>query len=555
MAMFVQHNMAAMNANRMLGSITSASGKTTEKLASGYRINRAADDAAGLAISEKMRGQIRGLNQASTNAQDGISLIQTAEGALQESHSILQRMRELAVQASNGTETDEDRANIQDEVAQLQDELDRISETTEFNTMKLLDGSYSASGATSTSAGPKYGAYDGTLGAFVTSNVNGVKVATTTGATVGGENAMWSSDGKTLTLNLAQNATYTQGQIDELIANAKQQNATGNSSPASVTVKFANGVYQATDDNVVAAASAQGTVAGVKASSGAQTIASADIYGANKIEITSNKYGADNNVKIHIDFNAEVGKDGVTVGTQPKYDMESTTGIAGAMGAANANAAEYKLSLQAGKTYTEEDIEALLAQAGLDMNVELSGNTPDEPNTLMATTKNVTLTTPTLTLTGGAGLGDYDAFLGQANYDGASSSLDGLSLQVGANKGQTISFTIEDMSASALGVSGSSVRVDKQGSAQDSITAIDGAIQKVSKQRSTLGAIQNRLEHTIASLDTSAENLQNAESRIRDTDMAETMVEFSKNNILQQAAQSMLAQANQSTQGVLSLLG
>ena len=141
MAMFVQHNMAALNANRMLGSITGAAGKTTEKLASGYRINRAADDAAGLAISEKMRGQIRGLNQASTNAQDGISLIQTAEGALQESHSILQRMRELAVQAANGTETDEDRSNIQDEIAQLQDELDRIAETTEFNTMKLLDGS------------------------------------------------------------------------------------------------------------------------------------------------------------------------------------------------------------------------------------------------------------------------------------------------------------------------------------------------------------------------------------------------------------------------------
>ena len=143
--MVVQHNMSAMNANRMLSGVASAQSKSTEKLSSGYRINRAADDAAGLSISEKMRSQIRGLNQASTNAQDGISLIQTAEGALNEQHSILQRMRELAVQAANGTETDDDREAVQNEIEQLQSELTRISDTTEFNTMKLLDGSMSSS--------------------------------------------------------------------------------------------------------------------------------------------------------------------------------------------------------------------------------------------------------------------------------------------------------------------------------------------------------------------------------------------------------------------------
>ncbi len=143
--MVVQHNMSAMNANRMLSGVSSAQSKSTEKLSSGYRINRAADDAAGLSISEKMRRQIRGLNQASTNAQDGISLIQTAEGALNESHSILQRMRELSVQAANGTETDDDREAVQNEIEQLQSELTRISDTTEFNTMKLLDGSQSGS--------------------------------------------------------------------------------------------------------------------------------------------------------------------------------------------------------------------------------------------------------------------------------------------------------------------------------------------------------------------------------------------------------------------------
>ena len=216
MAMVVQHNMTAMNTNRQLGISTGALAKSTEKLSSGYRINRAADDAAGLAISEKMRSQIRGLNQASTNAQDGISLIQTAEGALQESHSILQRMRELTIQAANGTETDEDRGNIQDEIAQLQDELDRISETTEFNTMKLLDGSLDGGSATVSSAGPKYGVYDTALKAFITSDVTGVTVKTTVSASKGGESAIWSDDGKTLTLNLEKNKTYSAQQLKGL---------------------------------------------------------------------------------------------------------------------------------------------------------------------------------------------------------------------------------------------------------------------------------------------------------------------------------------------------
>ena len=196
MAMIVQHNMSAMNANRMLGVTSSSLSKSTEKLSSGYRINRAADDAAGLSISEKMRSQIRGLNKASSNAQDGISLIQTAEGALNESHSILQRMRELSVQASNGTETDDDREAVQKEISQLQEELTRISSTTEFNTMKLLDGSQGGSSST-TGSGPKFGVVDATLdGALVTSNVAGIKVATTTTATTkaGQETAIWGKD-------------------------------------------------------------------------------------------------------------------------------------------------------------------------------------------------------------------------------------------------------------------------------------------------------------------------------------------------------------------------
>ncbi|MBP3617284.1 MAG: flagellar hook protein [Lachnospiraceae bacterium] len=545
--MVVQHNMQAMNANRQLGIATGSLSKSTEKLSSGFRINRAADDAAGLAISEKMRSQIRGLNQASTNAQDGISLIQTAEGALNETHSILQRMRQLSVQAANGTETDEDRSNLQDEVAQLQDELDRIAETTEFNTMKLLDGSFSGRAAGSTTAGPKYGVYDGAgLGAFITSDVNGVKVEATTVAKQGGESAVWSNDGKTLTLNLALNVTYSQEEIDSLIEKAVQEDSNATNVPANVSVKFANGVYTATSATTVTSAA---TSQGLKANMAATAITAAAV-GANKIELTANKYGADMNITIELTFDAEAGKEEAALKTPAAYDMTAADGDV------DGNEAVYTLKLQAGKEYTAEDIEEILAKGGLDMTVKLSGNTAnngtDEPNTLMAVDS--TAAKQDLVLDGGAGLGDTDAFLGQANYD-VTSAAGGMKLQVGANEGQTISFNIDDMSALSLGVNGTNVRVDDQDKAASSIKAIDGAIEKVSKQRSALGAIQNRLEHTIANLDVAAENLQTAESRIRDVDMAKEMVEYSKNNILSQASQSMLAQANQSNQGVLSLLG
>ena len=553
MAMIVQHNMQSMNANRMLGIVSTNLQKSTEKLSSGYRINRAADDAAGLAISEKMRSQIRGLTQASTNAEDGISLIQTAEGALNETHSILQRMRQLSVQAANGTETDDDRGNIQDEIEQLQDELDRIAETTEFNTMKLLDGSFDGIASTNTTAGPKYGQYDGTLGAFVTSNIAGVSITTNTSATVGGESAIWNSAGTGLTINLANNKTYTQADIDNLIKNAKQEDSTANNTPAEVTVKFATGVYTASDASCTTTAT---TVAGIKASCTGVVVptASSTFVGANEIKITSNKYGADYNINIEIKFNASEGKESAVLNTAPTYTMTATS--VSDIFATTSVAPGYQLTLMSGKEYTAEDIEDLLAEAGLNVSVELSGvtdpstNGTDSPNTLFVTDSTHSVL---LSLTGGDGLGDEDAFLTQNNYDSVNST-GGMRLQIGANEGQTMSFNIGDMSASALGVSGQNVRVDEQDRASQAITTIDKAIEIVSKQRAALGAVQNRLEHTIANLDTSAENLQTAESRIRDVDMAAEMVEYSKNNILSQASQSMLAQANQATQGVLSLL-
>jgi flagellin len=530
--------MTAMNTNRQLGIATGALSKSTEKLSSGYKINRAADDAAGLAISEKMRSQIRGLNQASSNAQDGISLIQTAEGALQESHSILQRMRELTIQAANGTETDEDRGNIQDEIKQLQSELDRISTDTEFNTMKLLDGSLDGSAAV-TSAGPKFGVYDTGLKGFVTSDVNGVKINTTVKATAGGESAIWDSIGTTLTLNLAENTTYTQAEIDELIKNAKQEDSQASKAPADVKVVFNNGVYTATT-----ATTGTVTAKGERSKNEAVVItgtSATSFVGVTGLKIYANKYGADNDVTIAIKFDAEKGAEKAELKTAATYD--ASTGELNKTG-------EYEINLATGVEYTEADLEKIFAKAGLSLDVQFMGPDPDEPNTLFVTDKSVKTT---FALSSGAGLGDDDAYLGQKNYD-VKSGGEGVTLQVGANSGQTISFGIGNMGSVALGVDGTKVRADTQAGASGSIEAIDGAIGTVSKQRSLLGAIQNRLEHTISNLDNTAENLQSAESQIRDVDMAEEMVGFSKNNIIQQAAQSMLAQANQSNQGVLSLL-
>ena len=537
MAMIVQHNLTAMNANRQLGISTSALAKSTEKLSSGYRINRAADDAAGLAISEKMRSQIRGLDQASTNASDGISMIQTAEGALNESHSILQRMRELCVQAANGTVTDEDRGNIQDEIEQLQEELDRIASDTEFNEMKLLDGSLSAASAGSADAGPKFGIYDDKLKAFVTSNIVDVNAVVAADASIGGESAIWDENGTTLTLHLAENMTYTQSEIDDLIRNAKQEDSSAKATPAQIEINLKYGALTAD----AATTGGAKVVAGVKAATTDPVkIADTDFVGANQISISANRYGEEYNTEIVVSFTADKGKEACVITDPAVYDANGKL----------ETPAKYLLGLATGVEYSEEDIESIFAAAGLSLDVTLSGESPDEPNTLFVT--NSTLG-DTVTLEGGLGLGDTDAFLGEAKY-GTQAGGKGVILQVGANEGQTMSFSIDNMSATSLGVNASNVDLSTQRGASESLGKIDEAIAKVSKQRSLLGAVQNRLEHTIANLDNTAENLQAAESNIRDVDMASEMVTMSKYNILQQAGQSMLAQANQSTQGVLSLL-
>ncbi len=529
--MVVQHNMSAMNANRMLSGVSSAQSKSTEKLSSGYRINRAADDAAGLSISEKMRGQIRGLNQASTNAQDGISLIQTAEGALNESHSILQRMRELSVQAANGTETDDDREAVQNEIEQLQSELTRISETTEFNTMKLLDGSQS--------------------GNKVESKVN--TVAEANGAVT--EQTATAGEFKTAAVNSATSGT-TAGKVNSF--SVTYQTADGSSKTVSVSLT-ATGV----DTKVKGADGTEYTIGDATKSGDAyvaelQKTELADVFditnNAGQITFTAKEKGSagaavkavteENNGTQHaqaVTKTADTGND-----TYNKLDVSKLNVYTGASTEDPANSI-FEVN---GKkfAYVTAAGEAALKNSGYsDVNYVVTTNTTPDEDDAKAMSSLVN------TKTGIASEVDGTDIKLKADTS-SSKNVGGIELQIGANEGQTMSFTLGDMSAAALGVDGKNVDLSTQDGAKKATTTIDNAIKTVSKARGQMGAVQNRLEHTINNLDTAAENLQTAESRIRDTDMAEEMVNYSKNSILAQAGQSMLAQANQANQGVLTLL-
>ena len=447
--MVVQHNMQAANANRMLNVTTGQQAKSTEKLSSGYRINRAADDAAGLTISEKMRKQIKGLDRASTNAEDGVSAVQTAEGALTEVHSMLQRMNELATQSANGTNSNTDRKAIQDEIDQLTTEIDRVSETTKFNETYLLKGD----------------------GAEKAHNVNAHDAGL---------------DGVTLT----DKGNTVEVTLKELNAGDKISIA-GKNYTIGATVDQAKKLYD-------------GIAKGNKITVNGTTYELADATDAAKGQISK------------ADLDGLIDK-GTTVeyGNKKAYVIndKATTGI-------DDNDSSV---VTAAKAYELESAEIVKASSiGTDTKATAG-----------------TLTNNTFTLT-----------KGKVNYNDALS----FNLHVGADADMTnkITVNIDSMNSAGLGVKG--IKADTEQDATYAIDAIADAISTVSSQRSSLGAVQNRLEHTINNLDNVVENTTSAESRIRDTDMAKEMVNYSKNNILAQAGQSMLAQANQSNQGVLSLL-
>ena len=464
--MVVQHNMQAANANRMLNVTTSAQSKSTEKLSSGYKINRAADDAAGLTISEKMRKQIKGLDRASTNAEDGVSAVQTAEGALTEVHSMLQRMNELATQSANGTNSNTDRKAIQDEIDQLTTEIDRVSETTKFNETYLLkgDGAEKEHNVNAHDAG-----IDG-----VTLTDKGDKVDVTLKELKAGDKI--SIAGKNYTIG----AETKDGQaLVKAQENDKQ----------TITVNGTTYTYDATD----------------KWTDG----------NGNKVKIGTG--AADGEIKIG---EGDVVSNGTKTLTVMK-DANTADGI-------DDNDSTVITARKAYQLQTAEIVKA--SSIGTDTAAEVNG-----------TNKNDNYTTATTTFT---------LNKGTVSYKGGLS----FNLHVGADADMTnkIAVNIDSMNSAGLGVKG--IKADTEQDATYAIDAIADAISTVSSQRSALGAVQNRLEHTINNLDNVVENTTTAESRIRDTDMAEEMVNYSKNNILAQAGQSMLAQANQSNQGVLSLL-
>lgn len=557
--MVVQHNLNAINANNKMNINVSGTKKATEKLSSGYQINRAGDNAAGLAISEKMRSQIRGLSQATKNANDGISLIQTAEGGLNETHSILQRMRELAVQSANGTyQDDTDREAIQLEVDALKSEIDRIASSTEYNGMKLLDGSLGGTTTGTTDFGARYGVLisantfvDGVNnklkenlsleGATLTSSVNGVTVTLAdTASGVGGENAQWDAAGTTLTINLKAGQSYSQSQINDLIKNATMAKADAagtpqTSTPADVELKLKSGVF------TFQKAETFKTSAGVRAASDDTDLVKYLINGtdqndgyADTIKFTSNNYGEDTR-KLKIATDVAAGKEWVATTTA----NNEGTGI---------KDGEFTLHLATGVEYTEEDIQNLLKQAGLDYTVTLTDSkTPDGDKTFYAQKVVAEADATAIEIgktTAGAGLGS-DKLTGTGK---------GLTFQIGANgvEDQRVTLSVGDMSSTSIGVGGADVST--QDAANKAIDMVDSAVKTVSMQRAGLGALQNRLEYTVNNLTTTNENLTAAESQIRDTDMATEMINYTKNNILQQASQAMLAQANQQPQAILQLL-
>ena len=470
--MVVQHNLQAMNANRMLNITTGSQSKSAEKLSSGYRINRAADDAAGLSISEKMRKQIRGLDQASTNAEDGVSAVQTAEGALTEVHSMLQRMNELAVQASNGPNSKTDRDAIQSEIDQLTTEIDRVAETTKFNESYLLKGD--ADGNTKKIY---LEAHDAGLKGKLTDNGDGTATFVM--------NELKAGDSVTIA-----GKSYTVG-----------------STKAEAEAEFTKQVKQAGDKFTV----------------NGKEITILDTYADKTTDNAAGKYTLDD-AKALIAGGATVK---FTDGTTMKVMTDATDdGV-------DDNDSSV---ISKNKAYLLASEELLKAnQIGdTESNAKVT-NTGDQAITLAN------------------GDGTFKIKLAQTEV---AEKLN-FNLHVGSDADMTnkINVNIETMSSSYLGIKGLNVSDDTGVSATYAVDAIADALQKVSDQRSSLGAVQNRLEHTIANLDNVVENTTSAESRIRDVDMAEEMVEYSKNNILAQAGQSMLAQANQATQGVLSLLG
>ena len=485
-----------------------------EKLSSGFRINRAGDDAAGLAISEKMRGQIRGLKQAQRNAQDGISLIQTAEGALNETHAILQRMRELAVQAANDTNTEVDRSEIQKEINELIDEIDRIANQTQFNNKHLLNGTFTGTFHIGANEGQSIPLSIGNMAAGRAPEI------TVDSINVGAPD-------KLPELSVSGVAGFTQSGSVEF----KVIYSSGSLAEAA-SHKFT--IEQAFQDQSIL------TINGYKIGFSLQgtPVADADFTIALQEDDGNDNWTVRSLDELAGDI-ASLTIDGVTL---------EANGAEATVTAATAGAAGNNIIIE---TTDNDAVE-------FNDSVNLSGGKDEVPAGLSATIDGEAVRE---TVVSGAGVVTYTTSSGKSiTADLGTFALDNEEVTI------TVAITVEDVPDAEQGLQVGQLKVDNvtkdsvggvmtQAGADAAITIINNAIEAVSAERSKLGAYQNRLEHTIANLGTSAENLQAAEARIRDLDMAEEIMAFTKNNILQQAATAMLAQANMAPQSVLQLLG
>jgi len=667
--MRINTNISAMNAHRQLSIASSRGASSMERLSSGLRINRAGDDAAGLSISEKMRSQVRGLNQGARNAQDGISLIQTAESALNESHDILQRIRELAAQSASGTNTAEDRAAMQGEAAQLKSEIDRIGNTTEFNTKTLLNGSLQAAGAAvgqDTTTGATVGRQaaavltgSGPMNTATAAVVSGTpavalvgtdfaaETLTVDGETVSVDWAAWSTANPAGQTAIIAGTATTASTADREAAmthivsaiNAASTSAanvtgsvvgneffltsgtTGSTSTITTTTgQVLGGIFGAQNQTGTASTAVVGadftaetlTVDGVSINVNWQNLTTAErdtiqvgtATGASAGQMNAAKDLIVNTINAAINESGQnvapitghvsatnrlvltSGSEGVNSGirTTAGQVLGKVMGPAGTTGAtgtsvyngltvnagtnffANIGDVQFNVTTSAaitGGTTAMSDAATTL-QANINTAIGAyntsAGASAGTPGFIEAVTVNA-LADGRFQVISGSGPVSFSDRLGgsavrdlgltQAQSEAAGSG--GMTLQIGANRGQSMTFGIKDMRTAALGIA--NVDVSTQAGASNAISSLDGAIRSVSEQRSSLGAAQNRLEHTIRNLDTSKENLQASEARIRDVDMAAEMMEFTKNNILQQAATAMLAQANMAPQAVLQLLG
>ena len=460
--MVVQHNLRAMNSNRMLGITQGSLNKSTEKLSSGYKVNRAADDAAGLSISEKMRKQIRGLSQASLNAEDGISAVQTAEGALTEVHDMLQRMNELAVKAANGTNSTSDRQTIQDEVDQLLTEIDRVAETTKFNELYTLKGD------------------EDKVTRYLSAHDAGIEGTLTQGAT---------------------NATFSMDQLkfgDTIMIAGREYHISGTKAEQAAIITASVKIGQ------------QVTIDGIM-------YTCSSVSNADKFELKSEDLIA----KLDTSSLSIMSVNGKTYYGAGITDDRTVVSSIGA----------YKL---------------IQKELGLASSIGADGATPASVNAGVD----------------GKTLGNHPSFKDKWVFSIDKGSVQvrediDFSLHVGADADMNnkIAVKIGALDTKGLGIQGLNVKDTTGAAATYAIDSIADAVARISAQRSLLGAVQNRLEHTINNLDNVVENTTAAESQIRDTDMATEMVKYSNNNVLAQAGQSMLAQSNQANQGVLSLLG